>query len=73
MCDEKYDKSRKTPLFEVKLNAEVTGFNGRVTAAAVNLGPEVAKVTGGTICVPFRSLYWCNVQSSQEAFLHGEK
>ena len=57
MCDEKYVKSRKTPLFEVKLNAEVTGFNGRVTAAAVNLGQEVAKVTGGSFRVPIWKYY----------------
>ena len=47
MCDEKYDKSRKTPLFEVKLNAEVTGFNGRVTATSVKWGEGASEVTGG--------------------------
>ena len=47
MCDEKYDESGKNPLFEVRLNAEVTGFNGKVTAVIVKWDWEVARVTGG--------------------------
>ena len=46
MCDEKYNKSGKNPLFEVRLNAEVTGFNGKVTAATVKWGEGAAEVTG---------------------------
>ncbi len=57
MCGEKCEKSRKNPPFGDRRNAEVTGFNGKVTAAAVNLGPEVAKATGGTFRVPIWKYY----------------
>ena len=46
MCGEKCEKSGKNPPFGVRTNAEVTGFNGKVTAAAVKWDWGVAKITG---------------------------
>ena len=46
MCGEKCEKSRKNPPFGDRKNAEVTGFNGKVTAAAVKWDWGVAKITG---------------------------
>ena len=46
MCDEKYDESGKSPLFGVRMNAEVPGFNGKITATTVKWGEGAAEVTG---------------------------
>ena len=46
LCGEKCEKSRKNPPFGDRKNAEVTGFNGKVTAGAVKWDWGVAKITG---------------------------